>query len=128
MKMLLALMILAACGGSQPPAQQPSASAAPAPAPPASEAPPPAAKAEAAPAPALEGTLLAKVTEFRDQICACKDKPCTEHVLQAMTQWSQEMVKANPEGPKLSEEGIKKITAISEDLTKCATKMMQGSP
>src|SRR5262249_20716450 len=36
---------------------------------------------------------LAKMTEFRDQMCACKDTACAQHVQDDMSKWSADMAK-----------------------------------
>ncbi|HET7501078.1 MAG TPA: hypothetical protein VFK02_08750, partial [Kofleriaceae bacterium] len=68
------------------------------------------------------GEALARMTEFKDRMCACKDKACTDQVTQEMTRWASEH-KAGEAG-KPSEEEQKKVAALTADITKCMTKYM----
>lgn len=72
------------------------------------------------------GEAIAKMTEFKDRMCACKDKACTENVAEEMTRWSQANAKGEKE-VKMSEEDMKKSTAIGEELTRCMTKILTES-
>src|SRR5438034_1541878 len=84
---LLVWMFTAACGGSHGSAAQPQQPAAPPaqPAPVANQAPadPPAVASKMA-------TLIAKLDEFKGQLCACHDAPCAQHVSDDMSKWGQE--------------------------------------
>ncbi|HEU4733699.1 MAG TPA: hypothetical protein VFT22_37655, partial [Kofleriaceae bacterium] len=68
------------------------------------------------------GDAIAKMSELKDKMCACKDKACADQVAQEMTRWGTEH-KAG-EASKLSEEDQKKLVALTEDMTKCMTKLM----
>jgi len=61
------------------------------------------------------GNAIAKMTEFKDKMCACKDKACTEKVTEEMTKWGQEQAKTMDKDSKLSEEDTKKAAAVSEE-------------
>src|SRR4051794_15982872 len=50
------------------------------------------------------GNAIAKMTEFKDKMCACKDKACTEKVTEEMTKWGQEQAKSADKDMKMSEE------------------------
>ncbi len=63
---------------------------------------------------------------FRDDMCACEDKPCAERVTAALTRWGQEMA-ARPRSdaePKLTEEDNRQMAEITESMTKCMTTAM----
>jgi hypothetical protein len=72
---------------------------------------------------------IAKMTEFKDQMCKCADKACAEKVTEAMTKWGQEMAKegGDKEAAKMSEEDMKKSAAVSEEMGKCMTKLMTAA-
>jgi glycerol dehydrogenase-like iron-containing ADH family enzyme len=73
------------------------------------------------------GDAIAKMTEFKDQMCKCADKACAEKVTEGMTKWGQEMAKeAADKDSKLSEEDTKKMAAATEEMTKCMTKAMMA--
>jgi len=65
--------------------------------------------------------LMKKMSEFKDQMCACKDAACAEKVSDGMTKWSQDMSKEyrNKEPPRMTEEDTKKAAAIGEQMGKC---------
>jgi hypothetical protein len=71
------------------------------------------------------GEAIAKMTEFKDKMCACKDKACTDKVSEDMTKWGQEQAKnAGDKAAAVSEEDTKKMAAVTEEMTKCMTKIM----
>jgi hypothetical protein len=70
------------------------------------------------------GQAIAKMGEFKDKMCACKDKACTEKVTEEMTKWGQEQAKGGDKDAKVSEEDTKKMAAVTEEMTKCMTKIM----
>jgi hypothetical protein len=71
---------------------------------------------------------LAKMTEFKDQMCKCTDKPCADKVMEAMTKWGADMAKeGNKEAAKPTEEDMKKSQAVSEEYSKCMQKAMASA-
>lgn len=70
------------------------------------------------------GEAMAKMTEFKDEMCKCKDAKCAQDVSDKMTKWSQEQSKNQKEGPNLSEADQKKAAAIGEEMGKCMQKAM----
>src|SRR5262245_23921966 len=70
---------------------------------------------------------MAKMSEFKDEMCKCKDAKCAQDVSDKMTKWSQEQSKNQKEPPKMSEEDQKKAAAIGEEMGKCMqTAMASG--
>ena len=71
---------------------------------------------------------IAKMGEFKDQMCKCTDKACADKVAEAMTKWTQEFAKeaGGDKAAKPSEEDTKKTTQIMEEYTKCQGKAMQA--
>ncbi|HET7503543.1 MAG TPA: hypothetical protein VFK02_21120 [Kofleriaceae bacterium] len=73
------------------------------------------------------GDAVAKMTTFKDDMCKCADKACAEKVTEAMTKWGQDMAKeGGDKAAKVSEEDTKKMTALTEEMTKCMTKAMMA--
>ena len=73
------------------------------------------------------GAAMAKMTEFKDEMCKCKDPKCAQDVSDKMTKWSQ----SQPQGdkaPKMSEADTKKAQAIGEELGKCMGAAMAVAP
>ncbi len=73
------------------------------------------------------GDAIAKMTDFKDQMCKCADKACAEKVTEAMTKWGQDMAKeGSKEEAKISEDDTKKMASVTEEMTKCMTKAMMA--
>ena len=70
---------------------------------------------------------IAKMTDFKDQMCKCADKACAEKVTEAMTKWGQDMAKeGGDKEAKISEDDTKKMASVTEEMTKCMTKAMMA--
>lgn len=67
---------------------------------------------------------LAKMTEFKDKMCACKDKACADTVTGDMTKWSEEMSKTMDPSAKPSDEDMKKMTDVGTQMGECMAKAM----
>ncbi len=65
---------------------------------------------------------VAKMGEFADQMCACKDAACAKKVSDDMTAWGQELMKNNP--PKPTPEEQKQGEEKSKMLSDCMQKAM----
>jgi hypothetical protein len=72
------------------------------------------------PQPPDNDEMVAKLAEFSNQMCACKDKACAQKVSERMTKWGAK----NPTASKPSPETVKRATQHSEQLVKCMTKLM----
>jgi hypothetical protein len=71
------------------------------------------------------GDAIAKMTELKDKMCACKDKTCADQVTQEMTKWGADH-KAG-EASKLGAEDQKKLAGVTGDMTTCLTKIMTAA-
>jgi len=67
--------------------------------------------------------MMAKMTEFKDQMCACTDPACAAKISEAMTKWNQDMGK-DMSTMKMSEEDNKKVTEIAAKMGECTQKAM----
>jgi hypothetical protein len=129
MKRVLVAVALAACGGAEKsPAQQPVLTNS---APLVAAAPEPAPE----PAPAAPATdvaaVMAKMTVFRDQLCACSDTPCAERVTGELTRWAQEIAREPRAAQPFTEADTRRIAEISEGFAKCMARISgtgSGSP
>ena len=63
-----------------------------------------------------------KMSEFKDKMCACKDKACADKVSEEMNKWGSEQ-KGDKEA-KVTEDDAKKMAAVTEEFSKCMTKLM----
>ena len=109
---LLALLFVASCGSSSPPPAQPPA--------PVTTAPP----ADAA---SSTNTVLAKMIEFKDALCACKDTPCAQHVSEDMTKWASDQAGKADTGPKPTDDELKQMNAIGQKMGECMSTAMGAS-
>ena len=74
------------------------------------------------------GEAMAKMSEFKDQMCACKDKACADKVTEAYTKWGTDMASkagANKD-MKPDPEMAKKMGEVTQAYTECATKAMMA--
>jgi hypothetical protein len=70
------------------------------------------------------GEAMAKYTEFRDEMCKCKDAKCAQDVSDKMTKWGQEQSKNQKEPPKMNEADTKKFADIGKEMGDCMQKAM----
>jgi hypothetical protein len=63
---------------------------------------------------------LAKAVEFKDQMCACKDKACADIVHEAMTKWSMDLAARTPDKKSTASESyMKKLTEVGQIYGEC---------
>ena len=66
------------------------------------------------------GEAMAKMQEFTDQMCACKDADCAKKVSDAMTTWAE----SQPKDQKVSDDDKKKGEEMGKKLGECMQKAM----
>jgi hypothetical protein len=67
---------------------------------------------------------IAKMTELKDKMCACKDKACSDTVSDELSKWTQEQAKAADDKPiPPSKEDAKKTAAVTDEMIKCMLKL-----
>ena len=71
---------------------------------------------------------MAKMTEFKDEMCKCKDAKCAQDVSDKMTKWGEEQSKTQKQPPKMNEADEKKASAIGEEMGKCMQTAMAATP
>lgn len=70
------------------------------------------------------GDAMAKMSELKDKMCACKDPDCAKTVSDEMTAWSQAQATKQKEPSKLSEADQKKATELGIAMGECMQKAM----
>src|SRR5258705_8016998 len=70
------------------------------------------------------GEAMAKMEDFKNDMCKCKDSKCAEDVSKKMMEWGQAQSKDQKEPPKMSDEDQKKAAAITKEMTDCMQKAM----
>ncbi len=73
---------------------------------------------------ALAAEVMTKLGQFRDKVCACKDKACTDKVQDEVTEWGTNMKDFTPD-----DETTKKLDAMEHEMARCAAKAAgEGDP
>ena len=67
---------------------------------------------------------MAKMKEFRDEMCKCKDAKCAQDVSDKMTKWGAEQSKNQKEPPKMNEADTAEAQKIGQEMGACMTKAM----
>jgi hypothetical protein len=72
---------------------------------------------------------MAKMSEFADAMCACKDRACTDVVQESMTRWSADMAAKGDHrmDDRPDEAAMKKMTEIGQQYAECMTRAMMAS-
>jgi len=71
---------------------------------------------------------FAKMEQFRDQMCACKDATCVQGVSDAMTVWAQQMAKDNRADVKVNDADAKRMAEIASKLSDCMSAAITAGP
>jgi hypothetical protein len=79
---------------------------------------------EKAAAAKVNAVAIRKLTDIKDQMCACKDSACANKLNDEMTKWNQEQDKSDPAAVLFDEESQKKMTELTKQLTDCMTRAM----
>jgi len=66
---------------------------------------------------------IAKLTELKDKLCACKDKTCSDKVSDEYSRWTQTQAKPDGDKPGSPGEQDKKMEELTEELTQCLLKL-----
>lgn len=64
------------------------------------------------------GDSLAKMGEFKDAMCKCKDAACAQDVSSKLTKWTQEQARSGHPA-KLSDADTAKAQSINDQMGKC---------
>ena len=65
---------------------------------------------------------MAKMGEFKDQMCKCKDRACADKVNDDFTRVMTEMAKEQSDRP--SEDDMKRGAEMAKDYADCMSKAM----
>jgi hypothetical protein len=71
---------------------------------------------------------VAKMAEFKTEMCNCKDPKCAQDVSAKMEKWGQEQSKAKKEAPKLSDKDQKAAATLGEEIGKCMQAALAAAP
>jgi hypothetical protein len=77
-------------------------------------------------APGSMSSMMDKMREFTDKVCACKDKACVDGVSDEMMRWAQDNAGKSDEAP--SDEDMKLGAQLGEQMAKCMQAAMGVTP
>ena len=70
------------------------------------------------------GEAIARLTEIQKNMCACKDKACSEKLSEELSTWDQEQQKATGDKPvSPTGEDAEKIEAAKDKISECLLKL-----
>lgn len=69
---------------------------------------------------------VAKLTEIKGKMCACKDKACSDKVSEELAHWGEEQEKSAGDKPVSRS---KKVEAVKEEIARCLLQLeVPGGP
>jgi hypothetical protein len=71
---------------------------------------------------------LTAMSQFADRICACTAADCVQRASNEMTAWTQEMVKAHQDPPRMTEAETRSATVLGEKIGKCMLDVLRAAP
>jgi hypothetical protein len=71
--------------------------------------------------------MVAKLSSFKDRMCACKDQACVDAVTNDMAAWSTEQAKASADMSDYTAESGKQMQAVMDGYSKCMTAFYGGT-
>lgn len=71
--------------------------------------------------------MIAKLSSFRDRMCACKDQACAGAVTNDMAAWSADQANASADMSDYTAESAKQMQAVMDGYSKCMTAAYGGT-
>lgn len=62
---------------------------------------------------------IAKLEQFADDMCKCPDRDCADHVLDAMTQWAEDLARDGEATPKVNSAEDEQAHAATDRVSRC---------
>ena len=57
--------------------------------------------------------------QFADAMCTCPDRDCADHVVDAMTQWAEDLARGGEASPKVNSAEDEQARTATERMSKC---------
>jgi len=73
------------------------------------------------------GDAVAKLTAFRERMCACKDRACADKVSGELRDWSKDPPGITKTAP-VNEEEAKELAAVTDELATCMARVIAETP
>ena len=67
---------------------------------------------------------IAKMQQFADEMCQCRDARCAQGVMDVMVRWAQDQARPLREPPRLSAEDTRRAQKIGERMGECMQRAM----
>lgn len=71
--------------------------------------------------------MIAKLSSFKDRMCACKDQACAGAVTNDMAAWSADQANASADMSDYTAESAKQMQAVMDGYSKCMTAAYGGT-
>jgi len=71
---------------------------------------------------------VARNSEFKDRLCACKDIACGEAVAADLTKWSNDFLARPSDSSRMSQEGQTRLDVIEREIGECMSALRTGRP
>jgi len=79
----------------------------------------PSAEAPIDAAPRGGAAAIAKLEQFADDMCKCPDRDCADHVIDAMTQWAEDLARDGEATPKVNSAEDEQARAATDRMSRC---------
>jgi hypothetical protein len=70
-----------------------------------------------------DGASIAKMTELKNRMCACKDKACSDVISEELSRWTQEREKSAGDKAGTPTEEDAEMAEVTEEMTRCILKL-----
>ena len=70
-------------------------------------------------APAGVAATLAKLRQFSDDMCSCKDRDCADRVVDEMMTWAQDLAAADQAHPRVNSAEDAEAKAATDRVSRC---------
>ena len=73
------------------------------------------------------GDAVAKLTAFKERMCACSDRACADKVSGELRDWGKAPPGVTKTAP-VNEEEAKELAAVTDELATCMARVIAASP
>jgi hypothetical protein len=69
------------------------------------------------------GASIARMTELKNRMCACKDKACSDAINGELSRWTQERAKSAGDKAGTPTDEDPEMAEVTEEMTSCILKL-----
>jgi hypothetical protein len=70
-----------------------------------------------------DGAAIARMTELKNRMCACKDKACSDAISEELSRWTQAQSKSAGDKAGAPTEDDPEMAEVTEEMTRCILKL-----